>query len=494
MSYPILTKLCSKNGYFTPTEARNYYGRYDRHGITWHWWGLPSTNPDSAHDNIVNYIYNKSVEGTGSVNYVLSNTKMTLMVGPDNVAWTSQSGNPVSVSVELSPNLNAEGYKKAGWLAKEIASRYGGDRKYYPHNYWWATQCPGTISLDRIRQEEDKWQRGEYNAPTPPPTPTWNFIAKTGKAQVTGTGGDGLWVLKTPQLSGQTVTVVNEGTMMDFVGYVTNGDSVEGNTKWWKNKYGNYFSSYYAPEYIPPPPTPEPTPKPPPTPEPVEPVVLPVQLRIMYTLANAKLVQITDMTPIPGVDPFPVDTPMDIAAESTWQGNKFYLTKWAYENKKMQGFLVGDLKDTKTPPSPEPTPNPAPVPEPIPDVPEWVANLRDIDDTPYWLKNDQDLIDVTTGKPFINNEGNKVTLKKDDSFIASALTVVGTTEYRITEYSYVKGVYNGIPINSLTLTEPGVPDIPPIPSDPDLVDKNVVIAFLEGLVKLISDFIAKLRS
>lgn len=484
MSYAIETKLCSKNGYFTPTEARNYYGRYDRHGITWHWWGLPSDNPDSAHNNIVNYIYNKSVNGTGSVNYVSSNTKLTLMVGPDNVAWCSQNGNATTISVELSPHLNAEGYKRAGWLARELADRYSGDRKYYPHNYWFSTQCPGTISLDRIRQEEDKWQRGEYSGNTPapaptPPAPTWNFVAKNGKAKVTGTDGDGLWVLKSPQLSGQTVTTVPEGTMMDFVGYVTNGDSVEGNRTWWKNQYGNYFSARYAPEYVPPAPTPEPTP--PPAPVPVEPIITPVQVRTMYTLNNAKLVNIKDMGVI---KTFPLDTPMEIGGETTWTGNKFYITKWATDNNKPQGFLVGDLKPDLTPPNPEPTPPPAPTPTPpAPTDPEWVRNLRDIDDTKFWVKETTELIDITTGKL----TGTK-TFDKDESFIASALTLVGSTEYRITDYSFQKKIFNGVPTDKLTLTPPGVPDIPPVPVPQPPSTNDLLQTIIDMLKKILAFF------
>jgi hypothetical protein len=38
-SYPVEIKLASKNGWHTPAEARAYYGRYDRSGITVHWWG-----------------------------------------------------------------------------------------------------------------------------------------------------------------------------------------------------------------------------------------------------------------------------------------------------------------------------------------------------------------------------------------------------------------------------------------------------------------------
>lgn len=479
MSYTIENKPASKNGWFTPQEARNYYGRYDRHGITWHWWG--GGERADKHDNIVNYLLGNAQRGVSSVNYVVSDRKITMSVGPDNVAWTSQSGNPVTVGVELQPTLGAEGYKKAGWLAAELAKRYGGDRKYYPHKYWNATQCPGTISLDRIRQEEDKWQRGDYNK-KPAPAPKWNFVAKKGKAQVKGTGADGLWVLKSPQLSGQGVTIVAEGTLMDFVGYVTNGDSVNGNKKWWKNVYGNYFSAAYSPEYVAPAPKPTPSPTPPPKPAPTDPVASPVKPVVMYTLANAKVLNIDDRKVLKTL---PLNTPIDVAGECTWKGNKFYLTKWAMDNKKLQGFLVGDLKESKDPAPVEPTPNPKPTPTPEPDDPEWVKNLRDIDDTEFWLKEDTPLVDITTGKPAVIN-GEEFVLNKDDSFVASALTVVGKKEYRITDYSFKKGIFNGVPTDSLTLTPPGVPDIDPVPVTPPT--ETLLTQILE-LLKKIAQFL-----
>ena len=467
MSYPIDIRIVSKNGWFTPDEAKAYYGRYDRHGITWHWWG--GGEPASAHDSIANYLASAATNGTTSSNYVLSDIKISLLVGPDNVAFASQRGNPTTVSVELQPTLGAEGYKKAGWLARELGDRYGGDRAYYPHNYWNSTQCPGTISLDRIRQEEDKWQRGEYEgAPAPAPAPSWNFVPKIGKAKITGTDNEGLYVLKTPQLSGQIVTLVPEGTMMDFIGYVTNGDNVEGNTLWWKNSYGNYFSSRYAPEDVAPAPTPTPTP-PAPTPAP-EPVIAPVIPTKMYTLANAKLVNIKDMSV---VKTFPIDTPMDIVAETTWNNMKFFITESSYTGGRMTGFLVGDLKAQ---------PEPAPAPEP--EQPEWVKNLRDVDDTEFWVKEDTKLIDITTATPVIGHAG----FEKDDSFVASALTISKGVEYRITDYSFKKGIFNGVPIDKLTLTPPGVPDIPPVPVEPPASTNDLLKEIRDILKRILAFF------
>jgi hypothetical protein len=169
--YAIEIKICSKNGWHTPQEAQAYYGRYDREGITWHWWG-DGTGADN-HDNIVNYISNGAANGVKSVNYVLSDRKISLLVSPDNVAWCSQSGNPTTISVELQPTLSDEGYKRAGWLAWQLEQRYNRRLSFYPHKKWFATDCPGTIDINRIRAEADKWANGGYQpAPPPKPVPT----------------------------------------------------------------------------------------------------------------------------------------------------------------------------------------------------------------------------------------------------------------------------------------------------------------------------------
>lgn len=164
-SYNIEVKPASKNGYFTPQEARNYYGRYSRDGLCVHWWG--DGTGASNHDNIVNYMNGQSAQGNKSVNYVLSDNKITLCVSPDNVAWASQGGNPTTISVETQPTLGAEGYKKWGWLVDQLEQRYGRTLALYKHSQWFSTACPGTIDLNRIRAEANKWKSGAYN-PKPP--------------------------------------------------------------------------------------------------------------------------------------------------------------------------------------------------------------------------------------------------------------------------------------------------------------------------------------
>jgi hypothetical protein len=167
-SYGIETKLAPKAVWFTPAEAQAYYGRYSREGITIHWWG-DGTGADN-HDNIVNFFLRRT---DGSVNYVLSDNKITLMVGPDNVAWCSQSGNPTTISIEHQPTLGDEGYKKSGWLVDQLEQRYGRRLNLYPHKHWYPTDCCGTLDINRIRAEADKWRAGQYEPvpPTPAPAP-----------------------------------------------------------------------------------------------------------------------------------------------------------------------------------------------------------------------------------------------------------------------------------------------------------------------------------
>lgn len=184
-SYSVEIKPASKNGYFTPAEAQRYYGRYSRVGYCVHWWG--DGTGASNHDNIVNYMNAQAAAGNKSVNYVLSDNKITLSVNPDNVAWCQESGNATEVSVETQPTLTAEGYKKHGWLLDQLEQRYGRTLTVHGHNYWFQTACPGSIDLARIRAEANKWKSGAYDAkpapvpapapkpapaPTPPPTVT----------------------------------------------------------------------------------------------------------------------------------------------------------------------------------------------------------------------------------------------------------------------------------------------------------------------------------
>lgn len=409
--YPIEIRLASKNAWFTPDEAKRYYGRYSRQGISVHWWG--GGEPASRHDGIVNYFLQQALAAVKSVNYVVSDNKITMMVNPDQVAWCTQSGNPTTVSIEFQPTLGAEGYKKAGWLIEQLEQRYGHELQLYPHKFWFATSCPGTLSLDRMRQEANKWARGEYTnppvpvppptppAPTPPPPPPfvidYHAYDVPRHYVVTKEGGCDIWDFGKAGWNFTSKGRLAQGQAIDSVGYAIHPN-----------------------------------------------------------------------------------------------GATYIMTAYSYNAnpRKTVGVNINDVQQVipSQPTPPEPIP-PTPVPEiPPPPTPEWVANLKDVDDTKYWVKEDTFLIDITTGKPALRANGSQIVLAKDSTFVSSALTEVSNVEYRITDYSFKKKIFNGVPIDQLTLTPPGIPDIPPIPQSPTLEETK---SFLQSIVDKILEFLAK---
>lgn len=166
MAYQVEYKICNKNGWSTPQEAIPIWGRYNRTGITAHWWG--DGTGAWNHDNIVNYFLGQAAAGNKSVNYVVSDNKITCMVSPENVAWCSSTGNPTTISIEFQPTLGDEGYKKGGWLISELSKRFNQDFEMFRHDHWQTTTCCGAIDVSRLGAEADKWYAGGYDTPPPP--------------------------------------------------------------------------------------------------------------------------------------------------------------------------------------------------------------------------------------------------------------------------------------------------------------------------------------
>jgi len=190
--YDIEIKPCSNNGWFTPAEAKSYYGRFDREGITCHWWG--DGTGASNHDNIVNYFMGQAAAGVKSVNFVCSDAKITQMVNPDNVAWCSTAGNPTTISIEFQPTLSDEGYKRGGWLIAYLEKKYGHEMKLYPHSHWNTTSCPGTIDIDRLRREANAVSGVTVNLiPIPTPSNPVATVASTSAQTVTLPASNDKW-------------------------------------------------------------------------------------------------------------------------------------------------------------------------------------------------------------------------------------------------------------------------------------------------------------
>ena len=175
-SYAVEVKLASKAGYFTPAEARSYYGKYDRSGVTYHWWNRPTAIGGSAadHDSIVNYLNGRAAQGQApTVNYVASEPKLTFCIAPENVAWTSSAGNPTTIGVECSPHFTEAFYKKLGWLHDQLEQRFGRTLAIYVHFEWQpGTEC-SPIVKQKIRDYANQWRREREAPPVPiPPAPT----------------------------------------------------------------------------------------------------------------------------------------------------------------------------------------------------------------------------------------------------------------------------------------------------------------------------------
>jgi hypothetical protein len=173
-SYAVEVRRASKAGYFTPAEARNYYGKYSRDGVTYHWWNSPDRiGADAgAHDSIVNYLNGRAAIGQApTVNYVLSEPKLTLCIDPENVAWTSSAGNPTTIGVECTPHFTDGFYRKAGWFHDQMEQRFGKTLAIWVHFEWQPGTACSPMVKSRIRQEADKW-KAERNIPAPTPVPT----------------------------------------------------------------------------------------------------------------------------------------------------------------------------------------------------------------------------------------------------------------------------------------------------------------------------------
>lgn len=177
MEYQIETKLAPRKAYFDAAQSNAYYrDRYARKGYTIHWWG--GNEQENKHDSIVSYFLAQGEAQVKSVNYVVSDAKITMMVPPEMVAWCSGPGNATTVSIECEPGLSDEGYKKLAWLIKSLQAKFPGSDAIYRHKDWMATACPGTIDIERIKRDVSGATAGVI--PTPPaPAPVAPNVPNT---------------------------------------------------------------------------------------------------------------------------------------------------------------------------------------------------------------------------------------------------------------------------------------------------------------------------
>lgn len=138
-------------------EAQQYYGvPYNPVEAHLHWWNLPGQR--GTHDGNVNYIKNTK---DLSVNFVLSENRITLMVPINKIALTTGKRNPYAWKVENDPTLSEQQYKTMGYLVYivEKLNPVLANAPLRLHKEFYSTSC-SEISKDKVREYAEKFRTG----------------------------------------------------------------------------------------------------------------------------------------------------------------------------------------------------------------------------------------------------------------------------------------------------------------------------------------------
>lgn len=148
-------------------EAQQYYGvSYNPVEAHLHWWNLPGQG--GTHDGNVNYIKNTK---DLSVNFVLSENRITLMVPINKIALTTGKRNPYAWKVENDPTLSEQQYKTMGYLVY-IVEKLNPVLVNEPlrlHQEFYSTSC-SEIRKDKVREYAEKFRTGVLDPTTGLPT------------------------------------------------------------------------------------------------------------------------------------------------------------------------------------------------------------------------------------------------------------------------------------------------------------------------------------
>lgn len=144
-------------------NAAEYYGvPYNPVEAHLHWWGEPGKG--GTHDGNVSYIKNTK---DLSVNFVLSENRITLMVPINKIALTTGRRNPYAWKVENDPTLSEQQYKTMGYLVY-IVEKLNPVLVNEPlrlHKEFYSTSC-SEIRKDKVREYADKFRTGALDPAT----------------------------------------------------------------------------------------------------------------------------------------------------------------------------------------------------------------------------------------------------------------------------------------------------------------------------------------
>lgn len=333
------------------------------------------------------------------------------------------------------------------------------------------TVCPADLPVDEIWNLATKYINDAYNAPAPQPPKSnaelvWERLPSP-KEYVFNKQPTNLWSFNSNTWAGITsVKTFAQNDRVVIYGKVTN-KSLNATyllTEYsFTQKVANGFHQADVTEYVPPAP------------------VKPEWERNLKTLASpVKLTVLVAQTGVIGlvdgsfIKNIGQGTVIDIVAKTTVKGVDYYISSWSLEHGQANGIKVSDIGVPAEPPKSE--------------KPAWLDKWEDIEDVDMYTRADTDLVNLEDGSTV------KVIPRGEKIRIASTTEWFGH-KYAITEYSTQRKEGRGIRIDDLDLKPVhGNDPIDPAPEQPPIktIDVNIVIAFLNTIKKLITDFIASL--
>ena len=315
---------------YTPDyQTQAVYGRPRTiEKIAIHWWGDPNTNP--SFEGVVSVLRNPARQA--SSHYVATGTgrRVAHLVEEKHTSWATNSANPFTISIECDPRCRAEDYDVVAELIANIRKRHG-NLPLVPHKLYSATQCPGNYDLARL----DREARAKMTVPVPGAVKlpkAINYLTKAGANLV--------------QIKDQKVIRTYKADEV-FTAYAT---IIYGGKTYYISQYsyekgiqnGIVSSSVYLPAPV------------------VTPSVPAYEKNLIkypsdkraWVVVPSQLHDITTGKPEGTV--YPAGHVVDqIAAETSYNGVRYFITRYSLDRKIWKGFLAKDL--TTTPPVvPEP--------------------------------------------------------------------------------------------------------------------------------------------
>mgnify|MGYP000888570623 CR=1 FL=1 len=454
---------------FTPgNQTQAAYGRpRSIDGGAGHWWNTPELA--GSHDGIVSYMANPARQAAPHA--VLSAGRVTEMVRPWDTAWCTSNANPYTYAIEIDPRIMYRwGYGNPSQAQRDLGNQifetlceYIADKGYHnlpwkPHNVWApGTACNPLNYGEIMARAKQIWN--DKNAPKPK---EWEANLKTINP-VTLYAIDDSTPLRNLANVTQVIKNFNAGTPFEiFAETRVNGYRYLLTRYAYENKTGQGFDEY------------ELKPADPPKPEWVRNLkdIEPVKLMVLPA-AGTNIVNLNDLSVI---SPLGKGTYVDFTKSTTVGGKEYLISKYSADRAMPNGILRADVG--------------VPAEPPVNEKPSWLDKWEDIENKKMYTRVDAPLVNLLDG----------TTIKTIP--LGTEIEVGSTTEwldakYAISEYSTGRKEPRGILLVHLDdkpIKEPEQP-VEPDPEQPPVkpIDQNAIIAFLEMLGKLISDFISKLK-